>query len=99
MLRDPGAAVAAQVAGGRTRFGWFVYAPEEGGTGELPDDLARVLAHARAQGAEYALFDCDSQPDPGLPVLHPDFLPATLDAVAPAMPGVQAGQRQASAQT
>jgi hypothetical protein len=29
VLRDPQNGVAGQIAGGRTRHGWFVYAPED----------------------------------------------------------------------
>ena len=73
VLRDPAAGVSAQIAGGRTRYGWLVYAPEDA-AGGLPDDLAPVLIAARAQAAEYVLFDCDAPPLPGLPVLHTDLL-------------------------
>ena len=59
--------------GGRTRYGWFVYAPEDPPISAIPADLARVLRAARKQGAEYVLFDCDSNPNQDLPVLHPDF--------------------------
>jgi len=71
--RDPRNAHAAQIAGGRTRYGWFVYAPEDAPLG-LPPDLLAVLITARTRGAEYVLFDCDAVPDQDLPVLHPDFL-------------------------
>ena len=70
--RDPGNDNAALLAGGRTRYGWFVYAPEDAPEG-FPTDLLAVLNTARAQGAEYVLFDCDAVPDQDLPVLHPDF--------------------------
>ena len=70
--RDPRNDMAAHLAGGSTRHGWFVYAPEDPTDG-LPEDLARVLAEARRQGAEYALFDCDALPNQDLPILHPDF--------------------------
>ena len=72
-LRDPRNHAAGQLAGGRTRYGWFVYAPEEPFAVGIPDDLAAVLRHARARGAEYVLFDCDAAPLLDLPVLHPDF--------------------------
>ena len=71
-LRDPVNHVAGQLAGGRTRYGWFVYAAENFESG-VPDDLARILAEARKRGADYVLFDCDAVPDQRFPVLHPDF--------------------------
>ncbi len=40
----------------------------------IPQDLMAALRIARAQGAEYVLFDCDAVPSADLPVLHPDFL-------------------------
>jgi hemolysin-activating ACP:hemolysin acyltransferase len=73
VLRDPLNAAAAQVAGGKTRYGWLVYAPEGVAAG-LPDDLTTILLRAREQGAEYVLFDCDAPPASGLPMRHPDFL-------------------------
>ena len=71
-LRDPTSTPAVTIAGGRTRYGWFVYAPEDAAEG-LPADLTAVLVRARAEGAEYVLFDCDAALIDGLPVLHPDF--------------------------
>ena len=56
----------------RPRYGWFVFAPEDT-PADFPDDLLAVLKAARAQGAEYALFDCDAVPQQGLTILHPDF--------------------------
>jgi hypothetical protein len=73
LLRDPKAEHAGQIAGGRTRFGWFVYAPEDMPEG-LAQDLMTMLTAARAQGAEYVLFDADAAPTEGFPLLHPDFL-------------------------
>lgn len=72
LLRAPENAHAAMIAGGKTRYGWFVYAPEGGADG-LPEDLAATLRTARAQGAEYALFDCDAPIRPDLPIRDPDF--------------------------
>ena len=72
-LRDPRNDAAGELAGGRTRYGWFVYAPEEPPAVALPDDLAAVLRHARRLGAEYVHFDRDAVPLHDLPVLHPDF--------------------------
>ena len=73
LLRDPRNGNAAQIAGGRSRHGWLVYAPEGVAEG-LPEDLTAVLLKARDQGAEYVLFDCDAVPAPDLPIRHPDFL-------------------------
>ncbi len=72
-LRDPLNDAAAQVAGGKTRYGWLVYAPEGVAEG-LPGDLTAILLRAREQGAEYILFDCDAPPASDLPIRHPDFL-------------------------
>lgn len=72
VLRDPAAEHAAQVAGGPTRRGWFVYGLEDLPEG-LPTRPRDVLRHARAHGADYVLFDCDAQRIEGLPILHPDF--------------------------
>lgn len=71
-LREPMNSVAAGIAGGRTRHGWFVYAAEE--ANDYPADLGRVCSHARSRGAEYVLLDCDAIPNQDLPVLHPDFV-------------------------
>ena len=71
-LRDPGSGPAALIAGGPTRYGWFVYAPEDT-LEDFPPDLTTVLRKARAEGAEYVLFDCDAPSDPDLPVFpQPD---------------------------
>jgi hypothetical protein len=71
-LRDPRNEHAMLIAGGRTRHGWIVYAPDESHDG-VPNDLVAVLKYARARGADYVLLDCDATPDLDLPVLHPDF--------------------------
>jgi hypothetical protein len=71
-LRNPTNEIAAYLAGGRTRHGWFVYAPEDA-LADIPADLAAVLRTARTYGAEYILLDCDAVPNQDLPVLHPDF--------------------------
>jgi hypothetical protein len=73
LLRSPENGCAAQIAGGKTHYGWLVYAPGDSPDG-LPEDLATVLTVARECGAEYVLFDCDAVPDGSLPVRHPDFL-------------------------
>jgi hypothetical protein len=70
---DPGNETAAQIAGGPTRYGRFVFAPEDT-PDDLPADLLAVPKVARARGSEYALFDCDAAPQQDLPILHPDFL-------------------------
>ncbi len=63
---------SAEILGGRTRYGWFVYAYEDP-TAPIPDDLAAVMRLARQQDCEYLLLDCDAEPMEDLPVLHPDF--------------------------
>jgi len=73
VLREPLNDAAAQIAGGKTRYGWLIYAPECVAEG-LPEDLTAVLLNARQKGAEYVLFDCDALPAADLPLLHPDFL-------------------------
>lgn len=72
VLRAPDNTLAATIGGGKTRYGWFIYAPERVAEG-LPADLTTVLLKAREQGAEYVLLDCDAPPHPDLPILHPDF--------------------------
>ncbi len=52
-----------------TPFGWFLYAAGPPYHGE-PPDLIAVMRHARAQGAEYILFDADAQPNNELPVFE-----------------------------
>lgn len=49
-------------------YGWILYASEE--PGDIPDDLAGVLAYAHAQVCQWLIFDCDADTiaDPGLPV-------------------------------
>ena len=72
VLRDPHNITAAQLGGGRTRYGWFVYATDHPAV-DIPDDLARILAEARKHKANYVLFDSEAPPNQDLPVLHPDF--------------------------
>ena len=74
VLRDPASRITAALAGGRTRYGWFVYAPEDPDDA-MPEDLRRICCSARRHGAEYVLLDCDAVPMEDLPVLHPDFQP------------------------
>lgn len=78
-LRDPLSDAAARVAGGKTRYGWLVYAPEGVAEG-LPDDLSAILLRAREQGAEYVLFDCDAPPASDLPIRRPDFVDGSSPA-------------------
>jgi hypothetical protein len=63
-LRDPGHRIAGQLGGGRTRHGWFVYAPEDPVI-DIPRDLQVVLAEARRRGAEYVLLDLRRCAGPG----------------------------------
>lgn len=72
-LRDPRNVTAAQLGGGPSRYGWFVYAPADPAAVPIPDDLRGVLRHARQQGAECVLFDCDAVPLNELPIRHPEF--------------------------
>jgi hypothetical protein len=72
VLREPANRITASLAGGRTRYRWFVYAPEDPDDA-MPEDLRQVCCSARKQGAEYVLLDCDALPVEYLPVLHPDF--------------------------
>jgi hypothetical protein len=47
---------------GRTDYGWFIYCPleyREEADVDWPADLREVLTWARAQGADYVLFDAD----------------------------------------
>ena len=69
----------AEILGGRTRHGWFVWANEDQIT-PVPADLAAVLRLARQRGCAYALLDCDALPMEDLPVLHPDFPGASTPA-------------------
>lgn len=71
-LRDPSNIVAGQLAGGRTRYGWFVYAPEDLVV-DIPTDLLRVFSEARKHRCAYVLLDCDAPPHPNLPLVHPNF--------------------------
>ena len=72
VLYAPDNSLAAPIAGGKTSYGWFIYAPDCVAEG-LPADLTTVLLKAREQRAEYVLLDCDAPPHPDLPILHPDF--------------------------
>lgn len=57
-------AESAPLLFGHTYYGWFIWCPDpeawdEGHHAEVPADLREVLTWARAQGAEYVLFDAD----------------------------------------
>lgn len=58
-------AESAPILFGHTHYGWFVWCPEEWDAYEddVPADLREVLTWARAQGAEYVLFDADGCDD------------------------------------
>jgi len=71
-VRDPDSRVAAELLGGRTRYGWFVYAHTHP-TEPVPADLVAVMRLARRVGCEYVLFDCGAPPAADLPLLHPSF--------------------------
>lgn len=59
------------VVGGSFHYGWFMYAPEDAHDDrDLPADLAHVLAHVRAAGFDYVMFDCDVEPIAELPVFE-----------------------------
>jgi len=62
----------AEILGGRTRHGWFIWA-SEAPIASVPADLAAVMRYARKHGCEYVLLDCDALPTADLPVLHSDF--------------------------
>lgn len=74
------------ILGGRTRYGWLVYADEDPAP-PIPADLIAVMRLARARGCEYVLLDCDAAPMEDLPVLHPDFADAAASVPAAAPPG------------
>ncbi len=62
----------AEILGGRTRYGWFVWA-SDAPIAPVPADLAAVMRLARQRRCEYVSLDCDALPMEDLPVLHPDF--------------------------
>ena len=71
VVRDPFSR-SAEILGGRTRHGWFVYASEEP-MPPIPTDLANIMRHARQRDCEWLLLDCEALPLEDLPVLHPEF--------------------------
>ncbi len=75
IVRDP-FNHSAEILGGRTRHGWFVYASETP-IAPIPADLAQLMHYARQLGCEYILLDCDALPMEDLPILHPEFQDAT----------------------
>ncbi len=62
----------AEILGGRTRHGWFVYA-SEAPVEPIPADLAAIMRRARRHDCEYVLFDVDARLSKDLPILHPGF--------------------------
>ena len=72
MVRDPDNRLATEILGGRTRYGWFVYAHEQP-TEPVPADLVAVMQLARGLRCDYVRFDCDAPLTPNLQVLHPSF--------------------------
>ena len=68
-LRDPRNS-HAEILGGRTRHGWFVWA-SDAPPATVPADLATLMRLARQRDCEHLLLDCDALPMEDLPVLHP----------------------------
>lgn len=64
-LTDRAAARDEMIAS--TPYGWFVWAGDEIGE-EVPADLAGVMRRARAQDADYILFDADAAEHGDLPI-------------------------------
>ena len=71
VVRDPRTR-SAEILGGRTRHGWFVWA-SKAPIASVPADLAALMRYARKRRCECVLLDCDARPMADLPVLHPDF--------------------------
>lgn len=71
VVRDP-RNPNAEILGGRTRHGWFVWA-SEAPPATVPADLAALMRLVRQRECEFLLLDCDALPMEELPVLHPDF--------------------------
>ena len=82
VVRDPDNPLGTQLLGGRTRYGWFLYAHDHP-IEPVPADLLAVLRLAHRLRCAYVLFDCDAPPTPALPLLHPGF----QDGAAVAQPG------------
>lgn len=55
-----------------TDYGFFVYADEEPNDEVLPEELVKAMRHARANGCEYILFDCDAEIDAELDYFNED---------------------------
>ncbi len=72
MVRDPDNRLGSELLGGRTRYGWFVYAHDRP-TEPVPADLVAVMRLARRLRCAYVLLDCDAPPTPDLPLRHPGF--------------------------
>ena len=71
MAGDDGLAENVGPCGGPTAYGWFMYAhddntcepsPEHAPEGEYPADLWACMKKANEMGADYIMFDCDSDP-------------------------------------
>lgn len=52
----------------KTPYGSFVYADEENGSGDIPDNLFAIMKKAREMQAEYILFNCDAATWPDLEI-------------------------------
>ncbi len=75
-VRDP-ASRSAEILGGRTRHGWFIYAGLVPAA-PVPADLLAVMRCAQRLKCDYVLFDADARPLAGLPILHPDAPGASI---------------------
>lgn len=49
-----------------TTYGCLVFVPDKNPTDNLPDDIAEVLAFARANSCTWILFDSDEEPNEAL---------------------------------
>ncbi|WP_157217987.1 DUF5983 family protein [Flavisphingomonas formosensis] len=60
---------AQPLAPAPTQCGWFLSTRDSQGlqNGQLPDELAPILAFGRACGCAYILFDCDGPEEDALP--------------------------------
>ena len=66
-----------RVAGGRTPFGFFVYAHDEDGNGpgdNIPAEVMAIFAYAREHGCDYVYFDRDADDLDGFPVFEDEAL-------------------------
>jgi len=54
-----------------TCYGWWMYAIDDCYEDNcLSDNLTRICKHARKNGCDYILFDCDAETDEELPVFE-----------------------------